>query len=397
VVCAGAGNDVVVGGPGNDTLRGGPGADLLQGGGGDDHLVGGPGADTEEGQAGADLFDQGSAADGADVLRGGPGTDTVSYAARRHTVSVVSGRAHASGAPGERDTVNADIERLVGGAGADILRASHTTLELDGGAGADELFSRDGHTEIVNCGAGADHEVGDDVPVDRYASSCESIVNAATFRAARAWAAHRPGMVSFAATDNLGRNYAYRGDHQNFSASAIKAMLLVTFLRMHASSNLSPGWRNTLYNMIHVSDNNAASATYKAVGAGRVYALAKLAHMRHFAIPLAWGDAELTPNDQAHYFRHIFDYTPRRHRAFARKLLSHIIGWQSWGVPPAAHAHHFTVFFKGGWRGGIVNQSSRLERGADVVTISVLTNGNPTQPTGEATIEGIATRLLAGS
>src|SRR5215218_10330934 len=191
------GDDTIEGGGGNDaTLAGGPGADHVDGGLGNDGLYGRPGADRLAGQAGDDLLggeDDDDTLDGglgADTMLGGAGADTVTYGARNAAVHVdLDGVAGDDGADQEGDTAKSDVERIVGGAGADLLGGNATANvihggagddEIDGGAGQDQLFgedggdtlrSFDGEADADDCGAADDFAVAD--ALDALAG-CES-------------------------------------------------------------------------------------------------------------------------------------------------------------------------------------------------------------------------------
>jgi hypothetical protein len=115
--------------------------------------------------------------------------------------------------------------------------------------------------------------------------------------------------------------------------------------------------------------------------------------MRDFSVPFLF-DAQLTAADQAHFFLRIDKLVPRAHRAYARALLSSIVPEQSWGIAPVGRRRHYRVFFKGGWRTGITHQVALLERNGRRVALAVLTR-SPGMGYGEATISGIATRVLA--
>ena len=84
---------------------------------------------------------------------------------------------------------------------------------------------------------------------------------------------------------------------------------------------------------------------------------------------------------------------PSIRRRYARRLLSSIVPWQTWGIASAARAEHYRVFFKGGWRTGILHQSALLERGGQRAAISVLISGE-SMADGKATLTAIARRLL---
>jgi Ca2+-binding RTX toxin-like protein len=138
-------NQIVLdGGPGPDTLVAGP-ADpsgtwtMLRGGAGDDKLVGGDGID---------LLDGGP---GADVMSGGGGSDDrVTYSGRTTPITAdLDGSEFNDGESGERDTIRADVEGIVGGSTDDHLSANPTRgSSLEGGPGADMLYGGAGDDTI---------------------------------------------------------------------------------------------------------------------------------------------------------------------------------------------------------------------------------------------------------
>ncbi len=156
-----------------------------------------------------------------------------------------------------------------------------------------------------------------------------TIPGPAQIAAARRYAASRQGVVSFAVIGTDGRMSGYRQNRQYVSASVVKAMLLVAYLRSHPT--LSGTAKAQLSNMIRFSDNDAADWTQNAVGNDALYRVAKLAKMRDFSVRGHWTSAQLTPADQARFFLNMDALIPKQHRAFARKLLSTITASQSWG------------------------------------------------------------------
>ena len=218
--------------------------------------------------------------------------------------------------------------------------------------------------------------------------------------AARRYARSRDGLVSFAVVDIHGKLHCHRCRLRYVSASLVKAMLLVAYLNHLAAEGrpLRASDRALLDPMIRVSDNAAATAVYgRAGGDPALDRLARRARMRNFAIFGHWGTAQLTAADQARFFAHLDQLTPKRHWSYAHQLLSSVVSWQSWGIPQASPA--WRTLFKGGWReterGELVHQVARLERGSMTIAIAVLTDGNPSHLYGQKTIRGIATRLVS--
>jgi hypothetical protein len=226
------------------------------------------------------------------------------------------------------------------------------------------------------------------------ATATPALATGAGIAAARRYARGRKGEVAFAVLDQQGRLRGLHRTERFPSASVVKAMLLVAVLRQVGRGKLAPSTAATLKQMITVSDNDAASAMYNRVGGAGLRAVARAAHATRFVDVGYWSDAQLTAADQARFFLRIDHLVPATHRHFARELLSSIVGWQRWGIPPIAAKHGLKVFFKGGWRTGITHQVALLERGKRRVALAVLTRGEPSMAYGEQTIAGIAARVL---
>lgn len=212
-----------------------------------------------------------------------------------------------------------------------------------------------------------------------------------------AWARQRKGVVAFAVATTDGQVRGYNVDETFVTASVVKAMLLVAYLRTHPT--LTASARSTLTSMIHISDNDAATKIYKAVGDDGLRSVAWAAGMTHFSVSVSWGRAQLTPSDQARFFLNMDSLIPDQHRDFARGLLSGVVDYESWGIPAVARPAGWAVFFKGGWRGTtrgqLVHQVARLERpGFQPVGIAVMTDGDPNVTYGIATISGVSLRVL---
>jgi beta-lactamase class A len=232
---------------------------------------------------------------------------------------------------------------------------------------------------------------GRGIPVPAYPSP-SAIGDAARFLDSRA------GRTSFAVVDSQGRLGGVRL-HEHFqSASVVKVMMLVAYLQMLNARHRGLDGADTslLYPMIHISDNNAASAVLAIVGGDAVARVARESGMSDYASGIGWwAFTQTSAADQARFFFSLNRLIPPQFYGYARGLLAGIEPSQSWGIPPVARPH-WQVFFKTGAlpSEGLFNEVGRLERPGVTFTIAVFTTGDPSMGYGEETIQGVAAALL---
>ncbi|HEX5620620.1 MAG TPA: calcium-binding protein [Solirubrobacteraceae bacterium] len=240
VLDGGVGNDILDGGRSADTLLGGSGVDAvtyaartlalvadldgvaddgepgeadridvdvenLTGGSANDRLTGSAGSNILNGGSGNDILDGGL---GPDLVIGGAGADTADYSARATTVVADPDGAADDGEAGETDTVETDVENLLGGSADDVLTGSSAANvlvgglgndvldalqgdddldggdgnddltggsgvdQLRGGPGADRISARDGAADTVKCAGGTDTATLD--AIDDPGTECET-------------------------------------------------------------------------------------------------------------------------------------------------------------------------------------------------------------------------------
>ena len=223
---------------------------------------------------------------------------------------------------------------------------------------------------------------------------------ASRIAAARRYLAGRRGYTSFAVVDSEGRASGVHVHTRFVSASVVKAMLLVAYLRKLSARHqgLDSGSRSILYPMIHVSDNNAATSVYRRVGDGGLYGLAHRVGMTDFSVSGFWANAQISAADQARFFFRIDGLVPRRFLGYARGLLAGIAGYESWGIPHIARPR-WHVLFKGGWRGTGARSAGApggTTRAARARSLAVMTDGDPSMGYGISTIQGITAHLVGG-
>ena len=222
-------------------------------------------------------------------------------------------------------------------------------------------------------------------------------------KAAVRYVESRSGSVGFAAVNENGRVWGYRRHRQVESVSVVKAMLMVTYLRMRRvrDRDLRDWERRMLGPMIKRSDNEDATRIRNIVGHARIRRLARAAGMTRFEIRRPWGLSQITAYDQVRFFHRIEDYIPARHERYARHLLSHVVASQRWGLAYFADRRlpSWDLFFKGGWGSGTgrwTHQVALLEKGNRRIAVAILTEHSPSHGYGTHTLRGVARRLMWG-
>ncbi len=212
------------------------------------------------------------------------------------------------------------------------------------------------------------------------------------------YADQRRGLVHFAAIDEDGRLRGSGERHTAPSASVIKAMFMVAYLRQGwvEDRDLRGSDKRLLEPMIRESDNATATRVREILGASAIERLARRVGMRDFGLHHThWGLSRISARDQARFFFDLTGLVPRGHRDYARKLLRTIVDWQRWGVAEATPPG-WTTFFKGGWAGGsgrVNHQAAFLELGERRISIAILTEHSPSHDYGSSTLHGVAKRL----
>jgi beta-lactamase class A len=222
-------------------------------------------------------------------------------------------------------------------------------------------------------------------------------------KAAKHWAKDRAGHVGFAFYDDCRRTVGWHEGEAFASASVVKAMMLVAYLRKGdiPHRGLHRSEKRVLRPMIEKSDNDAANKIYVAVGAEGLNELAHDANLKHFHTQPLWGATTLTPATQARFFAHIERYIPKRHESYAMRLLASVVPRQRWGLP-RVQPRGWRIYFKGGWApsstegGWRINQVATLRTRRRSIGVAVMTRQNPSKKYGTETIEGVGKRLLRG-
>jgi beta-lactamase family protein len=218
-------------------------------------------------------------------------------------------------------------------------------------------------------------------------------------RGARVWASERAGEVSFAVRTASGTR-GFGVTRAVPSASVLKAMLLVTYLRRPdvKGRELRRADRELLEPMVRWSDNIAATRVRDIVGDSGLIRLARRTGMRRFRPASPWGLSSIDAADQVRFFLHVDTFVPERHRGYAMRLLGSIVPSQRWGIARVRRPG-WALYFKGGWgsgTGAVDHQVALLRRGGRRLSVAILTTNSPSHDYGKETLRGVAARLLRG-
>ncbi len=209
------------------------------------------------------------------------------------------------------------------------------------------------------------------------------------------WADGRSGMVAVAVVDSRGDVTGLHAHTTFESASLVKAMLLVAYLRARPAPDSSLDAAATT--MIEKSDNASAYTIYGVVGASGLKKIVALSRMEDFESGAGWIDCRVSAADQARFFFDLERYVPAARRTFARELLAGITAMQRWGIPAAAGPAGWKTFFKGGWLdmdNRLMLQAAWLEKGRKRWALAVMTDDNPDRAYGWDTQKGVTGLLL---
>lgn len=208
------------------------------------------------------------------------------------------------------------------------------------------------------------------------------------------------------------RAFAFHGETGFETASVGKVDILAALLlsRQAAGGSLSTRQRALARAMITVSDNQAAWALWKAVGAApALSAHSKTLRLKHTTTTSAnWGLTVTTPVDRVALMGALAGDrgTPltAASRRYALGLMGDVAADQAWGVGALAHGAERAAV-KNGWLsrsalGGrwIVNSMGRITGDGTDLRVAVLSRGHATMRAGVDVVEaaaGLTRRHLA--
>jgi hypothetical protein len=221
------------------------------------------------------------------------------------------------------------------------------------------------------------------------------------------------GHISVAVFDReTGRQLTVNGSERYHTASIVKVDILATLLwqKQQAGTALTASQKSLAYQMITVSDNDAADALWALIGkqsglahGNQIFGLTHTTPGTTTVHP--WGQTLTTVGDQLTLLRVLTEPggpLTSASQSYILGLMGSVVSSQRWGIPKAA-AHPTSVYVKNGWLGEqsdswlwIVNSIGRIvEPGHDFLIVT-LSDHSKTENAGIAAVENAAKVAVSG-
>jgi hypothetical protein len=188
--------------------------------------------------------------------------------------------------------------------------------------------------------------------------------------------------------------------HRFDSASVVKATILAALLRWHQETRtpLSTREKDLAWNMITLSDNDAATALWDELGVPRIQHFLNLAQMTETEPDRygAWGLTQITARDELQLLRLLTEpnsVLTNASRAYELSLMGSVVSYERWGTPAGA-PRGLNVSVKNGWLPypslWIINSIGAFSGHGRDYKMAVLTDDNPSETYGIDTIQAVA-------
>jgi hypothetical protein len=215
------------------------------------------------------------------------------------------------------------------------------------------------------------------------------------------------GRLSIAVVDRVTGAQLSVGTRKFQTASIVKVDILAALLLKHSKqgTTLTANERTLATKMITVSDNDAATRLFDAVGGvPGLTAANKTFGLRETAPTPDWGSTTTTAIDQVRLLQTVTaPQSPLNEpsRELILELMGDVVDEQAWGVSAAAPDAASGVFVKNGWdtRSAddglwVVNSIGRVKEDGHDWLVAVLSDHHQSQEKGITVVEGAAKLAL---
>jgi hypothetical protein len=212
-----------------------------------------------------------------------------------------------------------------------------------------------------------------------------------------------PGHLAVGVIDSASGAEAVYGSHRFFhTASIVKADILATLLlqNQHAGTSVSDQEAGLAVPMIENSDDDAATDLWQQIGTGSALAAANVQLGLSRTVPGPTGYWGLTSTTVVDQLRLLTDLTSRKSplttasKDYELGLMENVQQSQQWGVSAAA-SPHTSYAVKDGWLPDpslwVINSIGVVLHNGQQLLIAVLSNDQPTEAVGIATVSAAAT------